>query len=223
MEIKTETKTVRYIEYDGRRFYEDKKGYWLGQVKDADGKPHRVRLHIYVWEKHNGSVPEGYDIHHIDHNKNNNNIDNLVAIPENEHHKLHMAERAEEARELMLKYCQPAACQWHGSQEGREWHKAQYQNTLAPKWEETVEKVCEYCGKTYTVSTLMASRSRFCSNNCKSQYRRVSGVDNINRKCSVCGNVFVTNKYSHVKTCSKACANTSESLTKKTAKSHHQS
>ena len=30
MEIKEETRTVRYVEYDGKRFYEDGKGYWFG-------------------------------------------------------------------------------------------------------------------------------------------------------------------------------------------------
>ena len=78
MEIKEETRTVRYVEYDGKRFYEDSKGYWLGQEIGVDGKPHRIRLHTYVWEKHNGPVPEGYDIHHIDHDPSNNDIENQI-------------------------------------------------------------------------------------------------------------------------------------------------
>ena len=221
MEIKTETKTVRYIEYDGKKFYEDGKGYWLGNKIGTDGKPHRVRLHIYVWEKYNGAVPEGYDVHHIDHDKTNNDIDNLVAMPKHEHRHYHSSLRADDTRAIMNKYCRPKAIEWHGSAEGREWHKEQYKKYFAPKWEETVEKVCEYCGKPYSVTVPMASRSRFCSNNCKTQYRRVSGVDNIQRKCIICGNEFTTNKYSHVKTCCKECASISQSKTK-TAKSRHQ-
>lgn len=34
----------------------------------------------YVWELHNGKVPEGYSIIHLDGNKQNNNIDNLKMV-----------------------------------------------------------------------------------------------------------------------------------------------
>ena len=99
MEIKEETRTVRYVEYDGKRFYEDSKGY--------------------VWEKHNGPVPEGYDIHHIDHDKSNNDIENLVAIPESEHHKLHMAEQDKLELTYIMETCaRPKAVEWHKSEAG---------------------------------------------------------------------------------------------------------
>ena len=215
MEIKEETRTVRYVEYDGKRFYEDSKGYWLGQEIGVDGKPHRIRLHTYVWEKHNGPVPEGYDIHHIDHDKSNNDIENLVAIPESEHHKLHMAERDKLELTYIMETCaRPKAVEWHKSEAGHEWHKQQYEKTLAPHWEESITLTCQHCGKPYQVSPLMKGHSRFCSNNCKSAYRRESGVDNIERICSICGKPFITNKYSRAKVCSKECANISQSRKK---------
>ena len=34
------------------------------------------RLHRVVWESHNGQIPKGYDIHHIDSNTHNNDITN---------------------------------------------------------------------------------------------------------------------------------------------------
>lgn len=206
MEIKEEIRTVRYIEYDGKRFYEDSKGYWLGQEKGPDGKPHRIRLHTYVWEKFNGPVPDGYDIHHIDHDPSNNDIENLVALPESEHHKLHMEERDKlELTYIMETLARPKAIKWHQSEAGKGWHKQQYEKTIAPHWEENVTLICEQCGKPYQVSSLMRDRSRFCSNKCKSAYRYHSGADNVERTCPICGKTFTINKYSRTKTCSKEC------------------
>jgi hypothetical protein len=42
MEIKTETKVVTYIEYDGIKFYRDGKGYWLSS--HVSGKPTGANL-----------------------------------------------------------------------------------------------------------------------------------------------------------------------------------
>lgn len=215
MEIKEETKIVRYIKYDGIKFYEDGKGYWLGQQIGIDGKQHRIRLHTYVWEKFNGHVPNGYDIHHIDHDPSNNEIENLIALPESEHHKLHMAERnPEELTKILNDYARPKAIQWHKSHAGHIWHKQQYESSLAPKWNERITMTCEYCGKQYEISPLMKEHSRFCSNKCKTASRYYSGIDNTVRTCPICGNTFVVNKYSRTKTCSKECANKLTSRTK---------
>ena len=46
----------------------------------------RKYLHQYVWEKENGAIPEGYEIHHIDRNTTNNNIENLQLVTKEEHH-----------------------------------------------------------------------------------------------------------------------------------------
>lgn len=215
MQIQEETRVVRYIEYDGKRFYEDTKGYWLGQEVGADGRPRRIRLHTYVWEKFNGPVPEGYDIHHIDHDPSNNEIENLVAMPEAEHHKLHMAERSYESlKHVMDAYVRPKAIEWHKSEEGIKWHKELYASTLAPRWDERITLTCQQCGRQYEVSPLIRDHSRFCSNRCKTAFRYHSGVDNEERVCPICGSTFVTNKYCRTRTCSKVCANSLSSRTK---------
>lgn len=46
-------------------------------------------LHRYVWEKHNGAIPNGFEIHHKDENKFNFDINNLEMITIKEHHKKH--------------------------------------------------------------------------------------------------------------------------------------
>lgn len=221
MEIKTETRVVRFIEYDGKRFYEDKKGYWLGQRIDEDGKPRRVRLHTYVWEKHYGPVPDGYDVHHIDRDPSNNEISNLIIMPESEHHAMHMADRNEDELCYILEnYARPKAVLWHKSEEGRAWHKEQYKSTIGSKAGEVETLSCQYCGKEFQTPKLTAYKTKFCSNNCKSAYRRKAGIDNVTRQCVICGKDFVCNKYSRSKHCSNKCA-TITRLQDKTEESRH--
>lgn len=207
MEIHEETviSTVRYIEYNGCRFYPDQKGYWLGKPKGRD-KP--VRLHVYVWETERGPIPDGYHVHHIDHNPDHNEIENLQLISKHEHLSYHSNLQDKEwARKNMMEKAIPAAVAWHKSEEGHEWHKEQWKISIGPSVEEKVERVCQFCGNTYLVPKFCAEGSRFCSNNCKSAWRRKAGLDNCEVNCEICGKPFVKNKYSLAKFCSDECRN----------------
>jgi hypothetical protein len=42
--------------------------------------------HRYIWEQKFGSIPAGYEIHHIDGNRQNNYIENLEMIHRSKHH-----------------------------------------------------------------------------------------------------------------------------------------
>ena len=218
MEIFTETKVVQYVKYDGIRFYRDGKGYWLGQTKGSDGRQHRIRLHTYVWEKHNGPVPDGYEIHHIDRNTDNNEIENLVMLTVEEHRALHASlltdEKRQAYRENLDRTARPKAKEWHASEEGRKWHSIHGKEVAAKQAQRKTTNVCCYCGKEFEVLSSVANRTKFCSNKCKTASRYHSGVDNEVRSCSICGKDFICNKYSRIKTCSKNCANISESRVK---------
>lgn len=61
----------------------DDQGYRRYKIK---GKPHKE--HRLVWEQHNGQIPNGFDIHHIDGNKLNNDIKNLEMIQHGRHSEL---------------------------------------------------------------------------------------------------------------------------------------
>ncbi|MFA6038443.1 MAG: HNH endonuclease signature motif containing protein [Legionellales bacterium] len=76
------------IDWDNANNYIDKDGYWTLYVF-IDNKKYTKKVHRYIYELHNGIIPKGYDIHHIDGNKRNNNISNLQCIKHNEHFKLH--------------------------------------------------------------------------------------------------------------------------------------
>lgn len=62
--------------------------------------------------------------------------------------------------------------------------------------------VCERCSKQFESK----SPGRFCSNACKSAWRRASGADNEQRQCTLCGDTFEVNRYSKVRFCSRSCA-----------------
>lgn len=65
---------------DGYNFTLTKGGYLRGTIKKE-----RVLMHRYVWQKNNGKIPDGFDIHHLDEDKNNNSIKNLECLSKAEH------------------------------------------------------------------------------------------------------------------------------------------
>ena len=196
---------VEYLEdgdlaiFDGIKFRRDKKtGYFLNSNIQK-------RLHIYVWEYNNGNIPKGYEIHHKDHDKNNNEIDNLDMLTKKEHMKIHSKELTKEQREWyknnLSEKARPKAIEWHKSKKGREWHKKHYEE-MKDKLKIREPKVCECCGEYFIAKTI---NSRFCSNKCKSKWRRDNHLDDIERKCEICGKIFITNRYSKTKTCGPEC------------------
>lgn len=191
-----------YAIVDGHKFRKDKKtGYYLsGPINHK-----RYRLHRYIYEKYNGPIPKGYDIHHIDHNKDNNEIENLQLLSSTKHKSIHAKEVSEETRQKyrdnMNNVVRPKAIEWHKSAEGRAWHREQWKVSLGKvKHEQKPRKLkCLNCGKEYETTTF--GDTKFCSNNCKCAYRRKLGIDDEIRKCNKCSKEYTVNKYSFRKYC----------------------
>lgn len=182
---------------------DDKTGYYLTSNNAA--YPGR-RLHRAVWEFYNGPIPDGHDIHHADHDKGNNDIENLICMERDEHRKLHCEEKSEETlikQRANLSQIRELAAEWHKSDMGREWHKDHYER-VKDRFYVKKTMVCEYCGCEY--ETVCHNENRFCSNKCKSAWRRKAGLDNVERICIICGGTFTVNKYAKTATCSNACA-----------------
>lgn len=159
-----------------------------------------VRLHRLVWERAHGmSVPAGYDVHHIDGDRSNNNPENLKLMPRGVHRGLHAVQRTDEESRRRIGIAQKYAAEWHGSDEGRAWHREHYA-MFAHALHRKHVLCCSFCGRAYE-----GEKGKFCSNACKSAARRAGGKDNIARICVVCGADFVANKYSSARTCSRAC------------------
>ena len=82
--IKTrKKKLLPFYVYNGYKFTLNVDGYYRCTTSLID----RIHLHRYVWETERGKIPKGWDIHHIDNNKQNNIIDNLECLPKAEHTK----------------------------------------------------------------------------------------------------------------------------------------
>jgi len=178
-----------------RKFTRDKKtGYWLSTTIP------RERAHRWVWKNHHRSIPKGYHIHHRDEDRSNNVIGNLELLTPSEHVKKHFTEErrakflkiAEENRELTKA--------WHKSPEGKAWHKAH--GILLWKNRKPIKKKCGRCLLQFSTKTF---HQQFCSNNCKSAWRRSQGLDNEERTCALCEKAFTVNRYSKAKCCSISC------------------
>jgi hypothetical protein len=191
------------FQYGGVNWCKDvTSGYYQGFLPTG----RRTRLHRFVFEREVGPIPAGMFVHHIDGDKENNAPDNLALMTQSEHAAHHAAlwtdEHLEVMRRVVVECAQPAAKAWHGSKAGREWHR---QHAMKhSKVFESVERVCEYCGREYTAKNAITA-NRFCSNACKSAWRRASGIDDEDRVCTVCGATFRANKYATRQTCSADC------------------
>lgn len=167
-----------------------------------------MRLHRFIREKCHGTIPEGYDVHHIDHDKNNNNIENLCLLSRSEHLRLHGKEMSETQKALyeriLIEKAQPKARVWHGSEAGREWHRDHGRKVSQKLKAIKIKKACVFCEKEFEDNGF--NKALFCSNNCKSAWRRKSGIDDIEKTCAFCGKTFTSNKYSKQQYCSKACS-----------------
>ena len=169
--------------------------YLCGSYLQRDG----IRLHRVVYAHHNGEIPSGMDVHHIDEDKTNNAISNLELISHDSHtyhhhigHRRGMPENATEKARI-----------WHSSDEGLKWHKMQYQRTKE-FINATLTLSCSACHKTFTSTN--RGNNKFCSAKCCAKHRRESGIDDVQRECLYCGSYFMINKYKKTLNCSRKCA-----------------
>ena len=78
-----------------------RKGY---KYTDRGGK--QLRYHRVVWEETHGPIPDGYVIHHIDHNKLNNDLSNLQIMTVYAHLQHHARLNNKQLR------TQTITCEW---------------------------------------------------------------------------------------------------------------
>ncbi len=69
------------------------------QEKRVNFKGKWMREYQAIYCLHHGldRIPDGYEIHHIDHDPTNNSIENLQLVTQAEHKRIHADDRAEQA------------------------------------------------------------------------------------------------------------------------------
>lgn len=185
--------------FNGERYTRDEKtGYYLGTHEP------RTRMHRAVWQYYNGAIPKGYHIHHKNGNKADNSIENLELMPASAHLSLHQKEQNYEMQVERMNHAREFASAWHGSKAGREWHKQHYEQMKEALYQKT-NFVCSNCGTVFE-GNVNGHKNHFCSNKCKSAYRRKTGADNIEKVCPVCKKHYMRNKYDKGIFCSRKCA-----------------
>ena len=189
-----------------RRYPNGKRQSTRDYFKYSNSEGKTKSLHVAIYEQATGKkVPEEYHIHHEDGNPLNNEISNLLCLSSSEHLRMHAKEYHKNNKDFVkanLAAIRPLTKEWHASEEGRKWHSEHASEAF--KTREAVQFKCEVCGEPY--ETKHRGTTRFCSNKCKSKWRRDSGIDNIEKTCKTCGKPFTTNKYSKARFCSKKCS-----------------
>lgn len=171
--------------------------YW----RHTEYKSPPTPLHRQIWMDNNGEIPDGHVIHHADGDPFNNNISNLECLSVKEHAAEHPEMggiHSDEHLENMIE----GASDWHKSDEGREWHREQYERTKEALHKKRYTHECVVCGEEYKSNR--KERTKFCSSKCenKQQYERHKET----RECAWCGDDFRVNKYKDTRHCSNSCA-----------------
>jgi hypothetical protein len=158
-------------------------------------------LHRIIYEDTFGPIPDNAHIHHKDKNPGNNDLDNLVCVTVKEHWKYHPIEGDRLKKHLEhLEKIRPLTVAWHSSEAGKKLHEK-----LAENFEKARHKhsTCKHCNSEFITD---AGYQFFCSNKCKSAWRRKEKLDNIKKICPLCKKDFSSNKYAKIIFCSKKCA-----------------
>lgn len=169
------------------------------------------RLHEEIWKAAHGPIPPGSHIHHKDEDPLNNKLENLECLAGPIHMSFHNLGKCSDRKRENLDAIRPLTKAWHGSPEGLEWHRQHAYNSI--RTVKPTEHVCDHCSKTFIA--IPKKPNRFCSNACKSAWRRAAGLDNETRTCIICSGEFVVNRYARKTTCSVACRGRAQSETKK--------
>ena len=126
----------------------------------------KTSAHRYVWQKNNGEIPKGYQIHHKDEDKSNNTIENLEMLTPKQHSEKHNSEeRRGQNRKILNERARPKAIEWHKSEDGRKWHSEHAKKSLFSDEDRCLE--CPKCKKQFKTKFKI---QKYCSRKCKERF-----------------------------------------------------
>ena len=195
-----------FFKYRGEKFWLQTTGRYY---QSGDKTKAERLLHRRVWAERNGDIPDGYAVHHKDGDWKNNDIANLEIMPSQEHMRMHMLERwqdAEDAASMRVAQAKAreAAKAWHASPEGIAWHSENGKKVWVGKQRLESSAKCQHCAG--DILTFFPTRAKFCSRSCSLSHAYQLNKTS-ERKCLHCDNAFAANKYRKTAFCSRTCSN----------------
>lgn len=146
--------------FNGRRYRLHKnQRYYKTSIKKKN-----VYLHRAVWEYHNGAIPEGLMIDHIDRDRSNNNISNLRLVTPKGNRANISDEHKEMYRQRMINYNSQQSGKWWQDKE----RSAKRAENLSKSWANRpmIAKVCLLCSKGFEAKHNSAV---YCSKECRQE------------------------------------------------------
>lgn len=195
--------------FNGKTYFRNKRGWFQSTYST---------IHRDVWKYHNGDIPKGYDIHHIDGDKANNQIENLQCLTRKEHRKLHGKPATVERQftcvdcgtEFTSKAVKALRCPDCRKKRERERARAADARKRAerPPKPPKLPRVrqCVVCGKTFELKLResLSHGRKTCSDECLIQLCGYAKTVDRRRICEVCGKPF-ERFHKQQKTCSPEC------------------
>ncbi len=148
-----------------------------------------------IWKAAHGPIPDGFHVHHRDENPLNNSPTNLVCISAAEHHAEHAAPGVFPPW-LAAVHSQALELAGRVAQIRGRARLAPGARQAGMGSRQPVRRSCIQCQDEFESITLREN-DRFCSNNCKTKWRKASGVDDEDRTCEYCGGVFRESTNTH--------------------------
>ena len=177
---------VAFRLYPGRRYFEC--GASAAQSLGSS------LLHRVVWLREVGPIPDGYDVHHKDHDPTHNSLANLELKAESEHGRHHIQKRLAPGGDL-----QTTLAAWRASEAGqtilRDNARKMHANTPVR------ELTCAHCGEPFRTQH---PSQKYCTDACGELAGRRGTVSII---CAICGATKLVKSHStkQTQTCSYKC------------------
>lgn len=149
------------VEWGGKRWHRYNGRYYEYRGTRSLGRKDRDRLHRAIWKAHNGPIPAGFDVHHIDDDRTNNALENMALLSRSDHMRHHVAGRTDLKAKYEPKATACSKCGVELVRRNRRQPSCRRCQQIEADKRRTVERQCKVCG-----SAFQTIRGNYCSQRC---------------------------------------------------------
>lgn len=183
IETVSETRT----KCNGFTFHKNNHGRFVGSIG----------LHRFIWTYFNGEIPDGYEIHHRDFDKDNNDIANLELVTKDEHQRIHAERKIAHKKSVFT--CAVCGKEFQAVNRGNNTYCSAECKHKANHEHDKVERICLVCGQIFSADK--HKDTKCCSRKCAGKLLEKQET----RICPTCGKEFSTCASGSRKYCSMEC------------------